>query len=167
MPFCLHLNILIFFFFFFLNSRWFCFPSSARSFSPGFLQKICLTWLFLSTELLPTELSLVSPLHPQSRGVQWNAWFTASDRAGRKMHTGKILTWSSREQQGLFHRVCCFFFFFCVVWSRVHQTQRIKTVLEQLLAQQNTVQWFVLLVHFGINKRPNEIKMKESEKGRD
>lgn len=58
-------------------------------------------------------------------------------------------------------------FVFCVVWSRVHQTQRIKTVLEQLLAQQNTVQWFVLLVHFGINKRPNEIKTKESEKGGD
>lgn len=46
----------------------------------------------------------------------------------------------------------------------VLQTQRIKepaTVLEQLLAQQSTVQWFVLLVHFGINKRPNEIKTKK------
>lgn len=42
-----------------------------------------------------------------------------------------------------------------------------ETVLEQLLAQQNTVQWFVLLVHFGINKSPNEIKTEKGEMGGD
>lgn len=47
------------------------------------------------------------------------------------------------------------------------EKQRTAPVLEQLLAQQNTVQWFVLLVHFGINKRPDEIKTKEGEKGAD
>lgn len=60
---------------------------------------------------------------------------------------------------------------FCIFLNRVHQNQRIKeraTVIQhgkRLLAQQNTVQWFVLLVHFRINKRPDELKMNKGENG--
>lgn len=139
-------------------------------------ENLCLTWLFLSTELLPTELSLVFGVPSSSQNCfTWQLLpeqgavkcmiHTRSQSSHKNAHGERIPTWSSREQRGLFGRAG-----FVPVGFEVLQTQRIKepaAVLEQLLAQQNTVQGFVLLVHFGINKRPSEIKTTEGEKGGD
>lgn len=181
MPFCLHLNMLVFKFFF-SEFKMILFPLFCLFFSTRIsAENLCLTWLFLSTEASPVvgrapshwaELGVWCPLFipkllpveaPLETGKCSEMHDSHSHRPVRRMHTEKILTWLPWEQQVLFHRVC-----FVPGWSLVHQTQRIQepaTVLEKLLAQQNTVQWFVLLVHFGINKRPNEIKMKKGEKG--
>lgn len=186
MPFCLHLNMLIFDLFFFSEFKMISFPLFCLFFFTRIsAENLCLTWLFLSTEASPVVGR--APSHWAELGV-WCPLFTpkllhleAPPKAGKcsEMHDShtlteqpekctereRILTWSSRGQRGLFGRVG-----FVPVVLEVLQTQRIKEpapALEQLLAQQNTVQCFVLLVHFGINKRPSEIKTKEGEKGGD
>lgn len=147
MPFCLHLNMLIFNLFFF-NSRWFCFPSSACSFSPGFLQKISNLifsehWFLSRGGKSSFPLSwagcLVSPLHPktaspgsssQSRGVQWNKCMIhtlsqSSQKNAYRENSHLIITRTGLILQGLF---CS-----CVVWGRVHQTQRTEQFLNSSL----------------------------------
>lgn len=84
------------------------------------------------------------------------------------MHTEREFSLDQHENNGVY--LAGLVLFLGGLKSCAPNPERIKepaTVLEQLLAQQNTVQWFVLLVHFGINKRPSEIKTKEGEKGGD
>lgn len=183
MPFCLHLNMLIFYLFiylltylFSLNSRWFCFPSSACSlfffFSRISAGNLCLTWLFLSTEASPVvgrapshwaELAFGVPFSPQKCFQQGSA-------VKCRIHT--LTEHSERCTQRKFSLDLCqrngfcftgFVLFLSGLSTKPRGFKEPKTVLEQL----SKTQWFVLLVHFGINKRPNEIKTKKGEKGGD
>lgn len=124
MPFCLHLNMLIFKFFF-SEFKMILFPLFCLFFFTRIsAENLCLTWLFLSTEASPVvgrapshwaELGVWCPLFipkrlpveaPPKTGKCSEMHDSHSHRPVRKMHTEKILTWSPREHQVLFRRVC-------------------------------------------------------------
>lgn len=159
MPFCLHLNTLIFYLLiclFWIQDDFFLFPLFCLFFffPPGFLQKknLCLNlivpehWGLSCGGKSSFPLSLFGVPSPSQktaspgssspgREVQWNAWFTLSQ--SRENSHLSITTTGGFYLTGFVLLLCGLKF--------MHQTQRIKeaaAALGQLLAQQSTVQWF-------------------------